>query len=118
LLARLGRGKSVGAVHEFVEAVAELGGHEPARAVVAAEVIPDQPLGKVIAIAFRRIDEVDPRVERFVDDADRVVVVGVADGRGEHQCAERVGADLDAGPAEGAVLHAVSPFGGRGGQTS
>jgi hypothetical protein len=44
-----------------------------------------------------------------VDDADRVVVVGVADGRAEHQRAERVGADLDAGPAEGAVLHRAPP---------
>src|ERR1019366_9379675 len=63
-----------------------------------------------VAVGVGGVDEVDPRVQRFVDDADRVVVVGVADGRGEHQGAERVGADLDAGQAEGAVVHAVSPL--------
>src|SRR5260370_4589191 len=50
-------------------------------------------------------NEVDPRVQRLVDDAGRLVVVGVADGRPERQRAEGVGADLDAVPAEGAVLH-------------
>src|SRR4029079_9269459 len=42
------------------------------------------------------------------DDADRFVVVGVSGGP-EHHGAERVGTDLDAGPAKGAVLHVVSP---------
>jgi hypothetical protein len=41
-----------------------------------------------------------------VQDADRVGRVGVADRGGEHQRAERVRADLDAGPAQGAVLQA------------
>src|SRR5580692_6490062 len=50
------------------------------------------------------VDEVDPGVEGLVDDAGRVFVVGIAAGP-EHHRAERVGADLDAGPAEGAVLH-------------
>lgn len=62
-----------------------------------------------LAIRVGGVDEVDPRVQRLVDDLDRVVVVGVADGHAEHQCAEPVGTDLDTGPAEGAVLHAVSP---------
>jgi hypothetical protein len=61
-----------------------------------------------LAVRVGRVDEVDPCVQRLVDDADRVVVVGVADGRAEGQRAERVGADLDAGPPEGAVQHAGS----------
>jgi len=48
-------------------------------------------------------------IQRLVDDADRVVVIRVADGSPEHHGAERVGADLNAGPAEGAVVHAGSP---------
>jgi hypothetical protein len=77
--------------------------------VVAAplERLPDDLLGLAGRVPVRGVDEVDPRVQRLTDDADRVVVVGVAAGP-EHHRAERVGADLDAGPAEGAVLHAVS----------
>jgi len=58
-----------------------------------------------LAVRVGGVDHVDPRVQRFADDADRVVVVGVADGRAECQCAKRVGADLDAGPPESAVPH-------------
>jgi hypothetical protein len=61
-----------------------------------------------LAVCVGGIDEVDPRVQRLVDNAGRVVVIGVADGRAECQRAERVGADLDAGPAEGAILHTGS----------
>ena len=73
--------------------------------------------GLAAGVRVGGVDEVDPGVQRLVDDADRVVVVGVADGP-EHHRAERVGTDLDAGPAEGAVLHAVSPECGRCGERS
>ena len=43
------------------------------------ERLADDLLG--VAVGVGGVDEVDPRVQRFVDDADRVVVVGVADGR-------------------------------------
>jgi hypothetical protein len=50
------------------------------------------------------VDQVDPGVERPVDDRDRRFVV--VDGHGaEVHCTERVGADVDTGAAEGAVLH-------------
>jgi len=52
-----------------------------------------RPLGRT---GMKGVDEVDPRVECFVDDADGVLVLGVADGGGEHQRAERVRADADA----------------------
>src|ERR1019366_7694281 len=62
-----------------------------------------------VFIAVSGVDEVDARVERFVDDPDRVLGVGVADPGGEHERAERVGADLDAGSAEVSVPHEGSP---------
>src|ERR1035441_3617065 len=62
-----------------------------------------------VFIAVSGVDEVDPRVERLVDDPDRVLRVGVADPGGEHERAERVGADLDACSAEVSVLHEGSP---------
>jgi hypothetical protein len=40
-----------------------------------------------LAVHVRRVDKIDPRVQRPVDDADRVVVVRVADGRAERECA-------------------------------
>ncbi len=78
--------------------------------VVAAplERLADDLFGLAAGVHVGGVDEVDPRVQRLVDDADRVVMVGVADGP-EHHRAERVGTDLDAGPAEGAVLHAAPP---------
>src|SRR5580704_12058042 len=62
--------------------------------------------GLAAGVGVGGVDEVDPGVQRLTDDADRVVVVGVADGP-EHHRAERVGTDLDAGPAESAVVHAI-----------
>ena len=84
---------------------AELGREDDAVAA-PLEGFPHNHFG--LAVHVGGVDEVDPRVQRLVDDADRVVVVGVADVRAERQCAERVGADLDTGPAEGAVLHTGS----------
>jgi hypothetical protein len=86
-----------------------LGGQDDAVAAPFERLAHDL-FGLAVGIRVGGVDEVDPRVQRFVDDADRVVVVGVADGP-EHHRAERVGADLDAGPAEGAVLHAGPPEG-------
>src|SRR5690606_3610233 len=68
-----------------------------------------------VAVAVRGVDEVDPRVQRLVDDPDRLVRV-VAHLAGEHQGAECVGADLDAGPPERAVLHKRAPSVRGGGQ--
>ena len=78
-------------------------GREDDAVAAPLQSLADDHLG--VAVGVGGVDEVDPGVQRLVDDAGRVVRVGVADGRREHQGAERVGADLDAGPAEGAVLH-------------
>jgi hypothetical protein len=77
--------------------------------VVAAplECLAHDLLGLAVGVGVGGVNEVDPRVKRLVDDADRVVVVGVADGP-EHHRAQCVGTDLHAGPAKGAVVHAAS----------
>jgi hypothetical protein len=61
-------------------------------------------LGLTGRVHVGRVDEVDAPVERGVDDADAVVVVGVADVT-EHHGAQAVHAHLDAGAAQSAVTH-------------
>ena len=72
LLENACRGEVLSAVQEAVEVVAELGRDEPVRTVVAAEVIADQPLGEVIAVAFGGVDEVDADFGRLVEDGVRL----------------------------------------------
>ena len=76
--------------------------------VVAAalERLADDLLGLAGGVDVGGVDEVDPGVQRAVDDADRVVVVGVAPGA-EHHRAEAELRDLDAGASERAVVHGV-----------
>src|SRR5260370_17502995 len=50
-------------------------------------------------------NEVDPRVQRLVDDAGRLVVVGVTDRRPQPQRAEILPADLNPGTPSDSVLH-------------
>jgi hypothetical protein len=77
--------------------------------VVAAafERLADDLFGLTGGIDVGGVDEVDPGVQRAVDDADRVVVVGVAPGA-EHHRAEAELRDLDAGAPERAVVHGFS----------
>ena len=58
-----------------------------------------------VSVRVSGVDEVDACVERLVDNPDRVLGVGVADLRGEHERAEPVPADLDACSAKVSVLH-------------
>ncbi len=62
-----------------------------------------------VAVGVGGVDDVDARVEGLVNDPHGVRGVGVADPGGEHQRAQGVGADLDPGPAEGAVPHGMTP---------
>src|SRR4051812_14372559 len=64
----------------------------------------DDLLGLAARVHVGGVDEVDPGVERGVDDADRLVVVLVAP-TAEHHRAEAERTHLDAGAAEGAELH-------------
>ena len=72
LLTRLGRGKSVRPVHESVKAVAELGGHDPARTVPARQIISHQALGQVVAVTFRSVNQIYPQFGRLVQDRVRL----------------------------------------------
>jgi hypothetical protein len=57
-----------------------------------------------LAVHVGGVHEVDPLAEGGVDDPDAVVMVGVAVSA-EHHGPQAVGAHLDAGAAEGAVVH-------------
>jgi hypothetical protein len=81
----------------------ELGGQDDVVAA-AVEGLADDLLRLAGRVDVGGVDEVDPGVERAVDDADRVVVVGVAPGA-EHHRAEAELRDLDAGASERAVIH-------------
>ena len=109
LLANVRGGESLGAVQELVEVMAELGGDEPARAVVAAEIIADQAFGKVVAIAFGGVNEVDAELRRLVEDGVRLGL-----GKGAAPFAAKLpGAEADdrnpqAGAAENSIAHGQS----------
>jgi hypothetical protein len=64
----------------------------------------DDLLGLAGGVDVGAVDEVDAGLESAVDDADRVVVVGVAPSA-EHHRAEAELRDLDAGASERAVVH-------------
>jgi hypothetical protein len=83
-----------------------LGGQDDVLAAAAGQRPADDLLGLPAPVDVGGVDEVDPRVERRVDDAHGLVVVGVAPGP-EHHGAEAEGADLDAGAAEQAMFHAA-----------
>ena len=96
-------------VAELVRVVAhravDLRGEHDVVAPAAGQRLADDLLGLAARVDVGGVDEVDAGVERAVDDADRLVVVGVAPGA-EHHRAEAERADLHAGAAERAVLHA------------
>ena len=73
----------------------ELGGQDDVVAA-ALEGLADDLLGLALGVDVGGVDEVDAGVQRGVDDADGVVVVGVAPGA-EHHRAEAHLADRDAG---------------------
>src|ERR1035441_7217758 len=72
LLANSRGGEVVGAVEEPVKVMAELGGHKPKRAVVTAEIIADQAFGKVVAVAFGGVDQVNAEFARLIENGIRL----------------------------------------------
>src|ERR1035437_1507513 len=72
LFANIGRREAFGPVQELIEAVAELGGDDPLRAVVPAQVITDQALGKVVPVALSGVDEVDAELRGLIENGVRV----------------------------------------------
>ena len=87
----------------------ELGGQDD---VVAAtgERLADDLLRLALAVHVGGVDEVDPGVERGVDDADRLLVIRVAP-RSEHHGAEAHLADRDAGASQQTLFHWFPPHG-------
>ena len=77
------------------------------RAPAALERLAEQRLVVAPAVHVGRVEEVDALVERVVDHADRLVVVGVAvDARHRHQ-AQAEGRDLEAALAQLTLLHPI-----------
>jgi hypothetical protein len=68
--------------------------------------LPDDLLRFAVAVPVGGVDEVDSEIQRLVDDADAVVVIGVGHAA-EHHRAQAIGADLNAGLSKRAVLHGV-----------
>ena len=84
----------IGVVHRAVHLRRE---HD--RVAPALQGLADDLLGLAARVDVGRVDEVDPCVERTVDDVDRLVVVGVAPGA-EHHRAEAQRTDLQTGAAQ------------------
>ena len=63
-----------------------------------------------LRVHVRGIDEVDAGVERGIDDAGAIVMIGVPPSA-EHHRPEAVNADADAGRTQHAVFHDASDFG-------
>ncbi len=70
LLAHLVRRPDLIALETPIEAVAELGGDDPVLPVVA-DGTPDHLFREVIAVAFRRVDQVDAQIVRAAQNAVR-----------------------------------------------
>ena len=62
----------------------------------AFQCLADDLLRLAAAISVGGVDEVDAGVQGFMDDADAVVVVGIAQSA-EHHRAQAIGADFDPG---------------------
>src|SRR5215217_4819515 len=102
-------------VAELVRVVAhlavDLGGQDDVVALPVRERLAHDLLRLAARVHVGGVDEVDPGVERAVDDADRRVVVGLAPGA-EHHRAEAERADAYTGPAEASILHGRTLTGG------
>src|SRR4029077_11187418 len=69
----------------------------------------DDHLRLPLGVAVGGVDEIDPCVQRPMDDADRLLVIGVPP-TAEHHRAEAERGDLQTAPAEIPVLHRPSPL--------
>ena len=114
--ARVSRPGAVGALES------PLGRHDGVRPLFLAESARDEPLvvadvAVIEAVDVGRVDEGDPRVERGVDRADRVVLGGTIADREVH-AAKAYRADREAAATEGSRFHRWSSSRRSGGQPS
>jgi hypothetical protein len=91
----------------IAERDAGLHGEHRAVAPSAGQRLAQDLLRLAAGVAVGGVDEVDPGVQRCVDDLDRFVVIGVAE-RAEHHRAQAHLADRDAGAPQGPVFHGKS----------
>src|SRR2546422_7028943 len=82
----------------------DLGGQDDLVALAAGKRLAHDLFRLAPRVHVGGVDEVDPGVQRTVDDPDRLVVIGVAPGP-EHHCPQAKWADLHSGASEGALLH-------------
>jgi hypothetical protein len=75
----------------------------------AFQCLADDLLRLAAAIPVGGVDEVDAGVQGFVDDADAVVVVGIAQSA-EHHRAQAIRGDFDSSFSERAILHGFLLF--------
>jgi hypothetical protein len=85
-----------------------LGREHDVVAPAAGECLADDLLRLPACVDVGRVDEVDARIERPVDDADALVVVRISPAA-EHHRAEAERADLDPGACELSIVHAREP---------
>src|SRR5215218_10028744 len=88
--------------------VVELGAEDDVVAAPAGERLADDLLGLALAVDVGGVDEVDPGVQRRVDDPDRLAVVRVAP-RAEHHRAQTELADRHAGATQLANVPSLDP---------
>ena len=88
----------------LAERKADLGCQHDVVAPSAGERLAHDLLRLTAGVDVGSIDEVDPRIQRAMDDPDRVVMIGVAKGA-EHHRAQAQRADRDAGASQGSVVH-------------
>ncbi len=81
-----------------------LGGQNDLLPILLGQRLAHDLLGLAERIDIGRVDEVDPRIERAVDDADGLVMVGRSPGP-EHHGAQTERAYFDTGAAERAKFH-------------
>jgi hypothetical protein len=99
------------AVAAFTHLEVHLGGEHDLVTAPAQRLAHDL-LGLTVGVRVGGVDEVDALVERGVDDAGAVVVVGVTGRvgfRAEHHGPEAVDTHLDTGAAEDAIAHGHVP---------
>src|SRR5580692_2103892 len=106
LTADVGAGKSVVAVHEGIEVVAEFGGDDPAGTVAPCQIIADELFGCVIAVAFGGVNQIDAEGGGGIENGVRFALrVGAPPFAAELPCADADDGHFKVRYAESSVAH-------------
>jgi hypothetical protein len=85
----------------------DFGRQDHTRPVKRGEGLTDDDFGLALGVDVGGVDEVNAGVERAVDDADRIVVIGISPGP-EHHGPEAQWADFDAGTTKVTKFHGAT----------